>query len=70
VTMAEQLRQEGWKKGRQEGELKLLERLLIRKFGEIPPAARARIEAADGAKLEHYAEQTLTANSIEAVFAD
>jgi flagellar biosynthesis/type III secretory pathway protein FliH len=48
-------KQEGWREGRQEGrqegEQTVLLRLLIRKFGDLTPAQRRRIQRADSETL-------------------
>ncbi|KIG18688.1 Mobile element protein [Enhygromyxa salina] len=78
MTIAEELRQEGMKKGRQEGMEKgrlegrigVLGKLLTLKFGELPPDHAAQIQAASEAQLERYIERILSADTLEAVFAD
>lgn len=74
MTMAEELiakgRLEGLAKGRAEAGLAVLVRLLTRKFGDIPPEYRARIDDAAPDLLEQLAERTLFANTLAAVFAD
>jgi flagellar biosynthesis/type III secretory pathway protein FliH len=58
-------RAEGREEGREEGERGLLRRLMLRKFGELPPAALARLEQASEQELARWAEQLLTASSID-----
>ncbi len=64
--------QEGIKKGiaegLEQGEAEVLIRLLDRKFGEIPPEYRQRIDDADSEQLLLWAERILTAESIGDVF--
>lgn len=68
--LIEQGRQEGQLKGRQEGQINLLEKLLTLKFGAVPADHKAQLEAATEAQLGRYAERVLTAESLDAVFAD
>jgi hypothetical protein len=46
--------------------LYLLEKLLTLKFGPLPEAIRARIEAADAEALDRWLERILTAETVEA----
>ncbi|WP_438014445.1 DUF4351 domain-containing protein [Sorangium sp. So ce315] len=57
----------GRQEGRREGERTMLMRLLRARFGELPDAAVARIEAAETAVLEHWAERVLSANTLAEV---
>ncbi len=43
--------------------------MLTLKFGVPSPATSARIAAADAEQLERYIERTLTADTLEVVFA-
>jgi predicted transposase YdaD len=74
MTMAEELIQqgriEGRATGRAEGQAALLSKQLTRKYGEIPPLYRARIEAATSEQLEAYAERFVFADTLASVFAD
>jgi predicted transposase/invertase (TIGR01784 family) len=69
MTIAEELRQEGMEKGRQEGRVGVLEKLLTLKFGELSAEYAARIQSATDAQLELYIERILGARTIDAVFA-
>jgi hypothetical protein len=60
-------RQEGRQEGRKEGELNLLLRLLRTRFGELPAATVARLEAADIAELEQWGERVLSARTLAEV---
>jgi predicted transposase YdaD len=66
--------QEGMEKGMHRGIIQggaaLLLRLLERRFGPIPLAARQRIAAADADVLLIYGEWVLDATSLEDVFAE
>jgi len=53
--------------GRKEGERSLLLRLLHSRFGELPAAAVARIEAADIADIERWGERVLGARTLAEV---
>jgi hypothetical protein len=63
-------RNEGIREGRKEGECSLLLRLLRARFGELPAATVARIEAADMADLERWGERVLGAQTLAEVFAE
>lgn len=66
MTMAEELMQ----KGRVQGQVTLLAKMLTRKFGDLPAEYRARLETATNDLLESYAERLLGAGTLAAVFAD
>jgi hypothetical protein len=79
ALVAEQLRAEGERKGRVEGERKgrvegliegrreLLLKLLRTRFGELPEAAAARVNAADVGQLDLWAERVLEAPTLDDV---
>src|SRR5262249_17592417 len=60
----QKLRDEGERKG----ERRLLLRQLRRRFGELPSATVARVEAAEPEGLEAWGEQFATAQSLDEVF--
>src|SRR5262249_16399553 len=64
----QKLRDEGERKGERKGERRLLLRQLRRRFGELPPATVARVEAAEPEVLEVWGEQFATAQSLDEVF--
>ena len=66
----QQGRQEGVQQGMQQGERELLLRLLRRRFGELSAAVRERVAAAQTPELDRWAEQLLTAASLEEVFGE
>jgi Domain of unknown function (DUF4351) len=73
VTSVERIGiRKGHQKGRQEGRRQeakhLLRRLLTRSFGPLPEWAEAKLEQADTAMLEEWAERVLYAQELEAVF--
>ncbi|MGK3986953.1 DUF4351 domain-containing protein [Sorangium sp. So ce136] len=53
--------------GRQEGERAILLRLLRARFGELPDTAVARVEEAEIAALERWAERVLSAKTLAEV---
>ena len=57
-------REEGREEGRVEGERAVLERLLVRRFGELPPATAERLGRATGADLATWAENVLDAETL------
>ena len=66
-------RVEGEAKGRAEGLLwgaRLLERLLVAKFGELSNEVKSRLQAASADDIERWAERVLNAERIEAVFTE
>jgi predicted transposase YdaD len=78
MTLAEQLEARGEARGEAEGEArgeargerKLLVRQLAHKFGELPDAARRRIEEADETQLISWAEKVLSAETLSDVLGD
>lgn len=56
--------------GRKEMGAELLLTLLGERFGAVPAEVRAKIEAADDAKLSPWAVQVLTAGSIDDALAE
>jgi len=51
-------------KGRKEGETKILTRLLSRRFGQLPKWAENRINKAEPAQLENWADAVLDASNL------
>ncbi len=72
ATLSERLRQEGHQQGvhqgMQQGEVAIIKRLLIRRFGPLDEAALSRLETASSEDLEAWAENLLDARSLEEVF--
>jgi len=56
------------KKGLQQGESRLLRRLLTQRFGELPAWAEARLQEAALEQLETWSERVLEAGSLEEIF--
>ena len=64
----EQGMQRGMEQGRVEGERAVLERLLRRRFGRLPPATARRLDRASPEDLEAWAENVLDAGTLDEVF--
>ena len=62
-------RQEGRREGRQEEGALLLQRLLTRRFGSLPPTIQARIAAASIEEIDAWVDAFIDAPSLEAIFA-
>ena len=60
----EQGLEQGLEKGREEGERQIILRLIAKRFGEVPPAAKKRIAAMSATKLERFALRLLDARSL------
>lgn len=65
VTSVERI---GIKKGLRQGESRLLRRLLIQRFGELPDWAEARLQEAALEQLETWSDRVLEAGTLEEVF--
>jgi hypothetical protein len=66
LTWAEKIELKGLTKGRVQGKRETLKRQLAAKFGPLPTAVEARIEAVDSAEeLDGYLDRLLTAGSLE-----
>jgi len=61
-------RREGLKEGREEGQRLTLQRLLTRRFGELPDWAKASLEPATTEELDAWADEILVAKSLDDVF--
>ena len=68
--VVEEGRQEGEQKGVQIGEQILLQRMLTRRFGEVPDWALKRLLQASPEQLEQWADRLLDATTLDAVFND
>jgi hypothetical protein len=60
--------QQGVGRGRQEGEVKLLRRLLSHRFGALPAWVEERLSQAPEAELETWGDRLLDATTLEQVF--
>ena len=56
--------------GRQEGEARLVLRLLRLKFGPLETELEDRVRSADADRLLEWGERVLTAKSLQEVFQD
>ncbi len=59
--------EQGIEQGRVEGERAVVERQLLRRFGELPRSASERLVGASMADLERWADRVLEANSLDEV---
>ena len=59
---------EGMERGRVEGERAVVQRLLLRRFGELPRSVSERLVGASKADLEAWADKVLDASSLDEVF--
>jgi flagellar biosynthesis/type III secretory pathway protein FliH len=64
----EQGRKQGERKGRHLGEVNLLRRLLVRRFGPLPSWVDERLAQASEAELEHWADRVLECAALDEVF--
>jgi hypothetical protein len=62
--------EKGLEKGLLEGEIKLLKKQMVRRFGELPVWAVEKLSTAKEQELENWGEAVLTASSLIAVFND
>lgn len=60
--------EKGMEKGVQQGELAVLTRLLIRRFGPLDAATSERLQKATSAELERWADNILDARALKEVF--
>jgi hypothetical protein len=63
-------RRQGLEKGLRRGRAQLLLRLVERRFGEVAPERRARIEAADAEQLLRWGDRLLDAASLAEMLGD
>ena len=63
-------RSEGRSEGRDEGMATFLQRQLARRFGPLPPAIVARLQAAATSQLEQWCDRVLDAADLASVFCD
>ena len=61
--------QRGVEKGIEKGEALLLQRLLARRFGQLPPDLIQRISQATAAEIELWGDRVLDAGSLDEVFS-
>ncbi|MFT3741117.1 MAG: Rpn family recombination-promoting nuclease/putative transposase [Gammaproteobacteria bacterium] len=63
-------RHEGRQEGRHEAEQLMLQRIIKRRFGEIPSVYMKKIDKANEQKLFLWADRTVMANTLEQIFSD
>ena len=69
VTSFERIAEKrGMQQGEVSGRAKMLLKLLVLKFGELPEGLVARVEEADLETLDCWAERVLTADSLHDIF--
>jgi hypothetical protein len=72
LTLLRDAREEGWEKGREEGQtlarIATLTRQLTRRFGPPPEWVLARMQQATGEQIDTWLDRILDAPSIDAVF--
>jgi hypothetical protein len=56
---------EGWAKGKAEGRMELILKLLALRFGALPDAIQTGVRSAQDAQLDAVAERMLTAKTLE-----
>ena len=61
-------RQEGRMQGRVEGEARLLQRLLVARFGPLSQQTLAALQSADSQQLETWTDRLLSARTLAEVF--
>jgi len=67
-TVADEWLKQGEARGRAEGKAAMLTRMLERRFGELPAWACARIQQADDARLDVWADALIDARALSDVF--
>lgn len=60
---------QGMYEGRRAGKAQVIRRQLQIRFGELPDAVQARLDAASEAQLDAWTDRLLTAESVDALFA-
>lgn len=70
MTTGQRLRSQGHAKGRVEGRVDTLRRLLRVRFGELPPELLQRLQNGTEPELERWTERLLRAGSLRELFAD
>jgi predicted transposase YdaD len=64
----QQFRMEGLQEGRQEGEALLLQRILTRRFGPLPPEVASKIASSPAEQIDVWADRLLSAATLDEVF--
>ncbi|NOT53196.1 MAG: Rpn family recombination-promoting nuclease/putative transposase [Deltaproteobacteria bacterium] len=66
----QEAKEEGVQQGVQQGEKLILQRLLVRRFGELPSSVQQRLQQASPEQVEQWADRFVEASSLEAIFAN
>lgn len=66
----QEAKQEGREEGLEQGEKMILQRLLVRRFGELPVPVLQRLQHASAEQVEHWADRLLEATTLDAIFGD
>ncbi len=61
---------EGLEMGLEKGEQSLLQRMLMRRFGELPVQLQQLLSQANAAQIEQWADRFIEATTLEAIFGD
>jgi hypothetical protein len=72
MTIAEQLHEEGFVKGREVGRIDTLRSVLVARFGSqaLDAIYEARLQAATAAVIDRYVQRVVVADSLAAVFEE
>lgn len=62
--------EKGLEKGLQQGEKMILQRLLVRRFGELPLSVQQQLQQASAEQVERWADRLFDANTLDAIFTD
>jgi predicted transposase/invertase (TIGR01784 family) len=62
--------QEAMTEGLEKGEQSLLQRMLMRRFGELPVQLQQLLSQANAAQIEQWADRFIEATTLEAIFGD
>ena len=65
---AHQHKEEGLQEGRREGEARLLQRMLVARFGPLSQQTLAQLESASTAQIEVWSDRFVTAQTLADVF--
>jgi len=66
--IVQRAREEGMEQGIQRGERAVLERLLQRRFGQLPTELHQKLEQASSEDLEHWVDQVFDAETLDDIF--
>lgn len=66
----QEAKEKGLEKGLQQGEKMILQRLLVRRFGELPLSVQQQLQQASAEQVERWADRLFDANTLDAIFTD